>query len=663
LSNYVYGSMPNRSRLAASILASIPCLGIQTLDESTFFSFLRNMFHSTPPTNDTCGILRWTMPSGLQYFCRAANYNVRVNDARGPAPIDEFQAMSMIRDLTLKRQPLAVSQIGREDSASSKNVDSFYTARTSKGQVAFEDPVNNARDSAILVLPDAHLLWGQPMHLRAIKETIQALENTPNKLLLTVPPGTELPCEIQPLVYMETFDSPDIREFENMIFFWLCEQADRRDNATREQFFRRHGFRVTSISDEDSTKVQDFLDPNERAEDDNKKRIWTPGAVAKSITGLSQALTGLTWTEGSHTLVLTFQNAGHLNISDVQNSKITYLNSHQALSVHHPDDLPNYADVGGYQAVKDYISRHMAMFKQENRERVKELGVAPFKGCLFVGVPGTGKSLVARATARESGMLACELDVGKVMDKFVGGSEQNMRRVIEVMEKAAGDHGLVVIMDEIEKQLAGSSNAGASDAGATSRVHRSFLTWLNDRTKPVIIFMTANNIDQIPPEFLRPGRIDSVFFYDLPGPSARAQILSVHLNRYKAVKHSINVETSARDKLARFTGAEIEQLIKECVMAILHGEANEINDELLDKIIPTLKLQANTHAEQISRLRQRAEEFRLADEERFDETSRTRRQRQSSSLKQTAVPQVAEIDLDDIGDDIDLGLEQRESEA
>ena len=655
MSNYIYGSMPGRSRLAASILASIPCLGVQTLDETTFFNYLKNMFHSTPPANDRCAVLRWTMPSGLQYFTRDTDYNVRIADARGNRPIDEFQSMSMIRDLSMKRQNLAISRVGDETNV--REVEAFLTARTSKGNIIYEDFVPNQRNSGMLVIPDVHLLWSQPMHLRAIKETIQALENTSNKLLLTVPPGTELPTEIQPLVYMETFDSPDIREFENMIFFWLCEQADRHDNVTREHYFRRYGFRVNSLTPEDTTKIQDFLDPNDREEKDGK-RIWTPNAVAKGVTELGQALTGLTWTEGNHTLILTFQNAGHLNVSDVQNSKITYLNSHQALSVHHPETLPGYADVGGYQSVKDYISRHMAMFKQENKERVKELGVVPFKGCLFLGVPGTGKSLVARATARESGMLACELDVGKVMDKFVGGSEQNMRRVIEVMEKAAGDHGLVVIMDEIEKQLAGSSNAGASDAGATSRVHRSFLTWLNDRTKPVIIFMTANNIDQVPPEFLRPGRIDSVFFYDLPGPEARSQILAVHLNRYKAVRHSIDIEAVARVKLNKFTGAEIEQLVKECVMAILHGEAKEIDDKLIDAIIPTLKLQANTHAEQIQRLRQRATEFRMADDELYDEPTRRGRKRQQSSLQQTSVPQVAEIDLDD---DVDLGLEESEA--
>jgi SpoVK/Ycf46/Vps4 family AAA+-type ATPase len=264
----------------------------------------------------------------------------------------------------------------------------------------------------------------------------------------------------------------------------------------------------------------------------------------------------------------------------------------------------------------------MAMFRNENKQRVRDMHLPFFKGVLCLGVPGTGKSLFAKAAGHESHSLVCALDLGNVMNKYVGGSEANIRQVIDIMRKAAGDDLLVVFMDEIEKQLAGSANAGASDAGATSRVHRAFLTWLQERKEPVVIFMTANNIDQVPPEFFRPGRIDSVFFFDLPGPEARTSILRVHLAKFgTVVPQEVNIEQVARESLSRFTGAEIEQLVKECMTAHLHGEAPVITDEVVRRVVPTIKLQADTHQDAMRRLRERAAEFRLADEEPFDISS------------------------------------------
>ena len=370
------------------------------------------------------------------------------------------------------------------------------------------------------------------------------------------------------MIYVTNFDSPDISEFENLIYFWLKDQATTQNNSIRDRFFTQYGFNINTIDEAQITNITTYLSPN-------KNKVWTTEEVHSSITTLAQSLTGLSWTEGSHTLIMAFQSAGYLDVNQVQESKITFLNSHAALSVHTPASLPTFADVGGYQAIKTYLDRQMSMFRPENMARVKELGVQNFKGILALGVPGSGKSLIAKAMGRESNMLVVDFDIGKVMDKFVGGSEQNMRRVLELLEKAAGNRGIVVIMDEIEKQLAGSANAGASDAGATSRVHRSFLTWLNDRTKPVILVLTANNIDQIPPEFMRPGRVDSIWFFDLPPREARTEILNVHLNRYRNIPKTIDVDYTATYKLENFTGAEIEQLVKECVMSILHGDFNE----------------------------------------------------------------------------------------
>jgi SpoVK/Ycf46/Vps4 family AAA+-type ATPase len=632
LSNYVYGSMPNRTMLGYSIVSSIPALGVATLDEATFMDFLKNIFHATPIENDCVAVFRWSVASGLYYYCRNNTYRLRkqavATQSGAVAPImnfDQYDALSLIRDLSAE-QPFNIVHQPQETGTGTHQRDQtrrrFVETATVSAISQKRDVYGNPRIAGILILPDYHQIWGQPVDLRAVKETIQTLENKNQKVIFVFPPGTDVPMELQSSIYVEQFDSPDVHEFESLIFNWLREQADLENETTRTEYFERHNIRLEEhlnlVSPQDLARIEGYLDQEEMEDGERGARIWTPQAVGRAVTNLSQAVTGLGWEESKHTLVRTYQSSGRLLVTDVQQSKITYLNSHPALEVYHPSDLPGFDDIGGYQALKDYISRHMAMFRTENKQRVRDLRLPFFKGALLLGVPGTGKSLFAKATGHESQLLVCGLDLGNVMNKYVGGSEANIRQVIDIMRKAAGDDGLVVFMDEIEKQLAGSANAGASDAGATSRVHRAFLTWLQERKEPVIIFMTANNIDQVPPEFFRPGRIDAVFFFDLPGPQARTSILRVHLEKFSQVPQEVNIEQVAQNELARFTGAEIEQLVKECMTAHLHGEAPVITDDVIHNLVPTIKLQADTHQLTIQRLRERASEFRMADEEPFD---------------------------------------------
>lgn len=634
--NYIYGSMCNREQLSSAILASVPAIGVATFDEPTFMNFLTNMFYSTAPASNVMSILRWSIPSGLLCYRADSIHSIRIsrpspNGIPQLVPIDSMTALTMIRKLEKERDQLSIVNIDNEQE--SLTVNSFFQERRLREGNYYIDPWNEPnviREGAILVLPDFHKVWHDPAQLRCLKETIVALEGSGSKVILTFPPGTEVPVEIQTQLYVSNFDSPDINEFENLVYFWLKEQAAILSNKSTDRYFRNYGINISQlVEDNDIRDITDgrrkglniasFLNPEEMLQDPegidrNGNRCWTPLSITRAISNLAQALTGLSWTEAYHTLIMAFQKSEALSVYEVQQSKITYLNTHAALSVQSPDTLPSFADVGGYESIKNYISRHMAMFTPENRQRACELGLSPFKGCLLIGIPGTGKSLVAKATGRESNMLVCDLDIGKVMDKYVGGSESNMRQVLEKLEKAAGNHGVLVLMDEIEKQLAGSKNSGASDAGATSRVHKNFLSWLNDRTKPVIIFMTANNIDEVPTEFFRPGRVDAVFFFDLPSAAARMEILRVHLSRYPAIENTIDIERIATELLQGFTGAEIEQLIKECVTAILHGESDIIDNALIQRIIPTMKLQCNTHREKIRELRQKALEFRLAEE-------------------------------------------------
>ena len=391
-------------------------------------------------------------------------------------------------------------------------------------------------------------------------------------------------------------------------------QAEQFNDLTREAFQSRIGFHVDQVPRQQLAAIEDYLDPAEREVNENNELVWTQESIAECINRLAEAAAGLTWQEAKSAFTISYQTSNHLNVRDVQAQKITFLNSHPALTVHHPDNLPSFADVGGYSAVCEYLRMHMSVYAPENKERVADLGLGTnaVKGCLFLGIPGNGKSLVARAIAKEFDMMACDFDLGAVMDKYVGGSESNIRRAIEIMEKAAGNRGLVVVMDEVEKQLAGMSNAGASDAGASTRVHRTLLSWLQDRKKPVVIFMTANAIDQVPPEFMRPGRVDTIWFFDLPSADERIAIFRVHLNKFPKIPKEIDIEDAATNLLKGFTGAEIEQLVKECALAVFCGKASTIDEELIRSVTCEFKLQCNTHADAISSLRKRAESFRRA---------------------------------------------------
>lgn len=210
--------------------------------------------------------------------------------------------------------------------------------------------------------------------------------------------------------------------------------------------------------------------------------------------------------------------------------------------------------VGGLDNLKIWLKQRSKSFER----KAKDFGLKEPKGILLLGVPGCGKSLTAKCVATEWKQPLLRLDIGKVFQAEVGSSENNIRQAIATAEAVAP---CVLWIDEIEKGL--SVSGGEKDGGTNSRVFSTILTWMQEKTKPVFVVATANNISDLPPELLRKGRFDEIFFVDLPTKEERANIYKIHLEKY-GQKSISDFETLA-NKSKYFNGAEIEESVKEAM--------------------------------------------------------------------------------------------------
>ena len=242
-------------------------------------------------------------------------------------------------------------------------------------------------------------------------------------------------------------------------------------------------------------------------------------------------------------------------------------------------------DVGGMENLKEWLKKRQLAYDKEARD----WGLKEPKGLLLLGVPGCGKSLIAKSIASSWNMPLLRLDVGKVFQGIVGSSEDNIRKAIATAEAVAP---CVLWIDEIEKGLSGVQSSGATDGGVTSRIFSTILTWMQEKTAPVFVVATANNINQLPPELLRKGRFDEISFVDLPSQKEKENIFSLHLQ-----KNRQNVSSFALDILAQkaegFNGAEIEECVKEA-MFTAYVESQESNIAPKLQMIHTLDAIKNT---------------------------------------------------------------------
>jgi ATP-dependent 26S proteasome regulatory subunit len=252
------------------------------------------------------------------------------------------------------------------------------------------------------------------------------------------------------------------------------------------------------------------------------------------------------------------------------------------------------SDIGGLDNLKDWLLRRGSAFS----ERARQYGLPHPRGLLLVGIQGTGKSLTAKAIAHHWHLPLLRLDVGRLFAGLVGESESRTRQMIQLAEALAP---CILWIDEIDKAFSGLDGRG--DSGTTSRVFGTFITWLAEKTSPVFVVATANNIQMLPPEMLRRGRFDEIFFVGLPNQEERRAIFSVHLSRLRP--H--NLRSYDLDRLAYetpdFSGAEIEQILVEA-MHIGFSQNRDFNtDDVLEAASQIIPL-ARTAQDQIQFLQE-----------------------------------------------------------
>jgi len=315
---------------------------------------------------------------------------------------------------------------------------------------------------------------------------------------------------------------------------------------------------------------------------------------------LVKACQGLTKAEAENALARTIVSRGRLDGYDVNAilaEKEQIIRKSGILE--YTATVETFDHVGGLANLKRWLKRRNEAFSQ----RAREFGLPNPRGVMLVGVPGCGKSLCAKAVAAAWRKPLLKFDLGRVFAGLVGESEANMRKALTVAEGVAP---AVLWIDELEKGLSGAAGGGG-DSGVSTRVFGNLLTWMEEKEKPVFVVATANDITRLPPELLRKGRLDQIFFVDLPGPRERAEILAIHLSRRQRDPADFDVAAIVR-ATEEFSGAEIEQIIEEALFEAFDTEEKNLTTEhLLRAAGQTIPL-ARSRAREIENLRRWAAE-------------------------------------------------------
>lgn len=359
----------------------------------------------------------------------------------------------------------------------------------------------------LVMLLDVQPYLERPEVVRSLRELAHAYGGTRSTALL-VGPGLDLPGTLRPSAARLALELPDQERMERLV---------REVAAT----LRRTGEGSVELGEEE-------------------------------VSALARALRGLTLEESRRLLLRAGLRDGRLEPGDLHElleGKRNRLDEGTVLEWVEPaEGLETLAGAAGF---KEWVEQRRDAFGAAARG----FGLEPPRGVLLAGVPGTGKSLACRALAGAWELPLLALDPGRLYAKYVGETESNLRRALQAVEAMAP---AVVWMDEIEKSLAASG--GDQDGGVSLRVRGHLLTWLQERSAPVVVAATTNDVGALPPELLRRGRFDEVFFFDLPEAATRRELFALHLRRRDRDPSRFDLDLLAR-RSEGFSGAEVEAAV------------------------------------------------------------------------------------------------------
>jgi SpoVK/Ycf46/Vps4 family AAA+-type ATPase len=394
------------------------------------------------------------------------------------------------------------------------------------------------------LLLDFHPFLDDPIHVRLIKEIAQE-HGRLAKTLIFLSHDIPLPAEIRHLTARFNLRLPDRAGIKMLI----------KEEARRWQ-------------------------------SENRRQVQTD---AKAIDRLAANLTGITTTDARRLIRSAIENDGAISQDDLpglMKTKYELINQDGVIAFEY--DTASFAEVAGLTRLKEWLSHRHKSFAGNSASLDQPRGI------LLLGVQGAGKSLAAKAVAGTFGVPLLRIDFGALYNKYIGETEKNLRSALEVAESMAP---CVLWMDEIEKGV----SPGQADDGVSLRILGTLLTWMAENRRQVFIVATANDIQRLPPELIRKGRLDEIFFIDLPQEAVRREIFDIHLRRRNQAPSGFDLELLASASEG-FTGAEIEQAIVSALYAAQAQESRLDTRHLLQELERTRPLSV-VMAEQMTQLR------------------------------------------------------------
>lgn len=402
------------------------------------------------------------------------------------------------------------------------------------------------REPGIFIFKDLHPFIDSPATTRWLRDAIASFKGTQKAIILMSPVQT-VPIELEKEVVVLDFPLPTMAELNQVLSNQLQESRNRKiTTETREKLLKA----TLGLTKDEAEKVY-------------RKAYVTTGKL----------------TEAEVDIVLSEKKQ-----LIRRNGILEYIEEDETID-----------SVGGLDELKRWLTQRSNAFT----ERAREYGLPQPKGMLILGVPGCGKSLIAKTTCRLWGLPLLRLDMGRVYDgSMVGRSEANLRNALKTAESISP---VILFIDELDKAFAGTSGSADSDGGTSSRIFGSFLTWMQEKNSPVFVMATANRVERLPGEFLRKGRFDEIFFVDLPTSEERQEIFKIHLNKRRREIDRFDIEQLAKVSDG-FSGAEIEQAIIAAMYDAFAQDREFTQLDIIAAIKATLPL-SKTMTEQVTALR------------------------------------------------------------